>query len=563
MKDVPQSIKLFVGLLGAFFLIMQLNGCATATAGLECGVESMNPTILAALDSFESAAIAIKLSNRILLQAPTTELDKWPEQLYGAPSGTAAALMGLSLLGSSQGVTIPLEVDPSTGFPRPTSALYLFLKDRDKMLNTELNNDDKIFFDKSPKKIISRKIPPKRFGPDVQIINEYVYRSPLMAFGVVNGNQDELAELQEEINRMANGFTRCDKFLHIANQQQKKSEGIVKSDYCKDPELTDELLAARLKKNGNSPGVNSQNGNENSLSQQDFDLAPDTFGVTLIRAGYSPDTSEKSAAQPSTRGKSNSSGKKAVSSKTEPAKSTTTKNKKKTAKTPAPPVAPVAPGTSSNQSQSKTKVDNSTQATKSPEMDVEVGKIGQITEKKADLDDMKKEYGKLAGRVHKASVAGADFTMAALTKLTCAVINGSRALPNAKKEIEGWKGAYNAVMLLPRIKIIIDSLGYYRTELSLQFTAYKTMYKQLNGTYDLGEEQTPKEKQATETMIFRIEAAEAALEKLEPKLQLLAEKKDVVFTDQEIMQLVEAADAFPVNYDGEQSLTASMSIITP
>jgi hypothetical protein len=154
--------------------------------------------------------------------------------------------------------------------------------------------------------------------------------------------------------------------------------------------------------------------------------------------------------------------------------------------------------------------------------------------------------------------------MPAMTKLTCAIINGARAFPNAKEEIQGWKGAYNAVMLLPRIKIIIDSLGYYKANLGLQFTAYKTMYQQIKGTYpEVGDEQTPQEKQATATMLLRIDTAEAALAKLEPKMQLLAEKKEVIFTDQEVMQLAEAADAFPVSYEGADNLLAAMSTSKP
>lgn len=558
MKKIARTIKLFAGLLWAAFSFAQLNGCATATAGLECGVESMNPTILAALDSFESAAIAIKLSNRVLLQTPTTELDKWPEQLYGAPSGTSAALMGLSLLGSSQGVTIPTELDPDTGFPRPTSALYLFLKDRGKMLDKERNSDDKKFFDNNPREI-SRKIPPQRLTPGLLIFNEYVYRNPLMAFGVVNGNKAELAELQEEIDQMAKGFTRCDKFLHIADQQQETSEGIVKSDYCQDPILTEELLAARLKKGGSSAGGKALEGSDNPVSSQDFYFYPDTFGVKLLRAGYSQDPGSKSAAttKAGAKGKSAVVVKDSAGSKTKSAKPVT-KNQIKEA-TPLASSAVAAPLTTSDKQPSPEAAPGpSGQAIKSPGIEIDISGSGQISEKQESFADKKLEYGRLAGRVHKASVAGADFTMAAMTKLTCAIINGSRAFPNAKQEIEGWRGVYNAVMLLPRIKIIIDSLGYYKANLGLQFTAYKTMYQQIQGTYpEVEAEQTPQEQRVTEAMILRIETAEAALEKLGPKLQLLAEKQEVIFTDQEVIQLAEAAEAFPVSSENGYNLLAS------
>lgn len=550
MKKVVRSIKLFAGLLWAAFSIMQLHGCATATAGLECGVESMNPTILAALDSFESAAISIKLSNRILLQTPTTELDKWPDQLYGAPSGASAAMMGLSLLGSSQGVTIPTELDPDTGFPRPTSALYLFLKDRDKMLDKELNSDDKKFFINNPKEI-SRKIPSKRMAPDIHIFNEYVYRNPLMAFGVVNGNKEELAELQEEIDRMANGFTRCDKFLHIANQQQEKSEGMVKSDYCQDPVLTEELLEARLKKDSDKP-----------LSSRDFDYPRDPSGVKLLRAGYASDPGDKAVAKtspPASAAKTKTGAKNGSKDNNEP-KSKPAKQKITSKRTKAAEAVAEPRTAGDKPSPSGTNLAASNQAQKTSEIEVDISGAGQITEKKENLENKQMEYGKLAGRVHKASVAGADFTMAAMTKITCAIINGSRAFPNAKNEIQGWRGVYNAVMLLPRIKLIIDALGYYKANLGLQFTAYKTMYQQIKGTYPgLGEEQTPQEKQATETMLLRIDTAEAALAKLAPKLQLLAEKQEVIFTDQEVLELAEAADAFPVSSEGESNLMAALA----
>lgn len=559
MHKVARGIKLFVGLLWAVFSFAQLNGCATATAGLECGVESMNPTILAALDSFESAAISIKLSNRVLLQTPTTELDKWPEQLYGAPSGTSAALMGLSLLGSSQGVTIPTELDPDTGFPRPTSALYLFLKDRGKMLDRELNHDDKKFFDKNPREIY-RKIPPQRLAPDTQVFNEYVYRNPLMAFGVVNGNKAELAELQEEIDQMANGFTRCDKFLHIADQQQAASEGIVKADFCPDPVLTEEILAARLKKGGYSTGEGALEGSDKPLSNQDFYLYPETFGVKLLRAGYTQDTVERPVTTTKTGAKSKSSGvsKESSAAKTKAAKPVTKKPVKEI--TPVTTSAAVtAQTTGEKQPSPEAAAGSSGQAIKSTGIEVDISGGGQISEKRETLADKQLEYGRLAGKIHKASVAGADFTMAALTKITCAIVNGSRAFPNAQQEIEGWRGVYNAVMLIPRIKIIIDALGYYKANLGLQFTAYKTMYQQIQGTYpEVGDQQTPQERQATERMILRIATAEAALAKLGPKLQLLADRQEVVFTDQEVMQLAEAADAFPVSYDSEYNLMAAM-----
>ena len=94
-------VKMFKSLilLAALALVsLQMSGCATLTSGGECAAESMHPTVMAAIDSFESAAMAIKLSNRVLLETPLSEQDQWPAKMYGAPSGAAMFKMGLSIL---------------------------------------------------------------------------------------------------------------------------------------------------------------------------------------------------------------------------------------------------------------------------------------------------------------------------------------------------------------------------------------------------------------------------------------------------------------------------------
>jgi len=240
-QHIPHIIRSGL-LLGGLLLAALLSGCATATSSLECGLESMNPTVMATVDSFESAALAIKLSNRVLLEMPINEQDSWPDKLYGAPSGAGMLMMGLSLLGSSQGITVPFEIDPSTGLPRPTSALYLFLKEREKLLTKEVSRDDLSFFRSQPPQVIARQIPLHRRQANVQLIDEHVYRNPLMAFGVVTANQDEMVRVQQDVELLAKGFKQCDAWVHASR------EGDVKSAACQDPALKQGALEARIKK---------------------------------------------------------------------------------------------------------------------------------------------------------------------------------------------------------------------------------------------------------------------------------------------------------------------------
>ncbi len=399
------KIKLLLASLLALALF-SLSGCATGMAGLECGVESMNPTVMAALDSFESAAISIKLSNRVLLYSPLSEQDTWPSDLQGAPSGAAAFKMGLSLLGTSQGVTVPLEIDPQTGFPRPTSALYVFLKEREALLNKHVSREDIRYFKNRSQDDYYREL---GYRKQPETVHEYVYRNPLMAYGVVTNNKNEMMQLEAQIHLTARGYTECDVFLRKASATVDNS---VKQAACKDPALKDEVITAALK------------------------------------------------------------------------------------------------------------------------------------EKTEDMATMEKNYGRLANKVYSASVAGADFSMAAITKIACAVVNGIRAYPNINKEFKGARGYYNAAMLFPRIKMVLGSLGIYKDNLGLQYTVYNTMYNQIKGKYQIKEDD-PAQQQKTKEALRRIELAEALLTELEPKLQLAFAGQDVEFSNQEAQRLDRIAALFP------------------
>lgn len=405
MHRLPLTIKLMLASLLTLALF-SLSGCATGMAGLECGVESMNPTVMAALDSFESAAISIKLSNRVLLQSPLSEQDTWPSDLQGAPSGGAALMMGLSLLGASQGVTVPLEIDPQTGFPRPTSALYLFLKEREGLLNKHVSKEDIRYFRDRRQEDYYREL---GYRKQPETVHEYVYRNPLMAYGVVANNRNEMMQLEAEIVLTARGYTQCDAFLRKASATVDDS---VKKAACKDPTLKDDTITAALK------------------------------------------------------------------------------------------------------------------------------------EKTEDMATMEKTYGRLANKVYAASVAGADFSMAALTKIACAVVNGVRALPNIEREFKGARGVYNAAMLFPRIKMVMNSLGIYKDNLGLQYTVYNTMYNQIKGKYQIKEDDPAQERKIKEAL-RRIELAETALKELEPKLQLALAGQQVEFSNQEAQRLDRIAALFP------------------
>lgn len=505
-----------------------LGGCASATSGLECGLESMNPTVMAAIDSFESAAIAIKLSNRVLLEIPINEQDSWPEKLYGVPSAEGLFKMGLSLLGSSQGVTIPLEIDPQTGLPRPTSALYIFLKERERMLSSEESKEDIRFFIKQPPKVIAREIPFHRLKPNVELIDQHVYRNPLMAFGVVTANQDEMVRVQQDIDLVSKGFKQCDAWVH------KSREGDVKPAACQDPALKQDALESRMKK------ASYTKADDPKYQQTTPEPPPEAPPKPVATKPVQPVKPAADLSSYQSRGNA-----------TAATYANNTKQKGKKIKKTKKPAAPLKPEPVAIQPPEPPKPVVQPVAAPEPEEPPAKGVVyaserdRQIAEKTEEFETMRKNYGKLAGRVYNASVAGADFTMAAIVKIGCAVVNGARALPNIKNEFSNARGYYNIAMVVSRVKMIIDAFSFYKDNLGLQFTAYTTMYQQIKGTYPDLKDDDPAKEQSTTAALNRIQLAMATLEELEPKFQKMAKGNDVTFTDAEVLKMNNLASVYP------------------
>lgn len=506
---------LLVGLL-----LLQLTGCATTTSTLECGAETMNPTVMGAVDSFESAALAIKLSNQVLLEMPINEQDSWPELLYGAPSGLGLFKMGLSLFASSQGITVPLEIDPQTGLPRPTSALYLFLKEREQMLAKEISREDHAFFRSQPPQVIAREIPLKRRKPNLELIDEHVYRNPLMAFGVVTANRAEMVRVQQDIDLLAKGFRQCDAWIHASR------EGEVKPAACQDPALKQDALQARMKKAAFTDDRPTPAPQPEPTVTEPQPVAPPT------------DLRDATASNAKASGSRSTQSNKRQDRQRQPAQNT--RNRTHTPAAPAAAssskrsgAAPVAAARPEQKPLPATGVIYIT------EQDRQVG------EKTEELEVMRQNYGKLAGRVYKAAVAGADFSMSAMVKIGCAIVNGARALPNIQNEFRGARGVYNMAMVISRVKMIIDAFGYYKDNLGLQYTAYTTMYQQIKGTYPDLKDEEPARDEKTAQALQRIEQAQAAWRYLEPKLLQLAQGTAVTFTDDDLARLAALADLYP------------------
>lgn len=382
-------------LCGAVAGLLNVTGCATVTAIAESALAP--PSICDSLDSFESAALAIKTSNRILLLAPISEQEEWPERMFAMPTADNSIKMALSGLGMKYGITVPTEIDPETGFPRPTSPLYIMIKDRNKMLNKELRKSYVEYFKKHPA-VIQCDIEERK--PDCA--NEYAYRNALMAYGTVSGNNEELIRLEQEMEQMAKGFRQCDAWV------RRSQEGEVAKAFCKDPVLKDEAFK-----------------------------------------------------------------------------------------------------------------------------DMEIRKT------KEQLEEDRKIYGKLSKRVYQATVAGADFSAAALTKIAATIIKFPEALRHAPEEIKGWKGAMNISMLLPRIKNVFSALGIYKDNLYLQFTAYKTMYTQIQGNYQV--EETIETREA----LRRIEQLDTLLAATGQRLDRLAAGQDASFSLHEIAAWEKLAAQWP------------------
>jgi len=410
-KYLMKNIRFICLLALSSLWLLQLSGCATGMALLETGAESVNPTIMATLDSFESGSLAIKTSNRIMMEVPISEQTQWQDKLSGKVSGEAGLKMGGALFGSSQGVTIATEVDPESGFPRPTSAFYHLIKERNKMLDQETSEDDVKYFKGKKATVIYRDLGPNK---------PPVYRNLLMAYGTVMNNKDEVSKFQQKLELTSKGFKECDAWVKTS------TKGSVEPTACKDPALKDE-----------------------------------TFKLTEVKKG---------------------------------------------------------------------------------------------ADEKADLE---KKYGTLANKIYSASFAGADFSTACAVKLASAIVNGIRALPNAANEFKGLKGSYNVAMLLPRIKNLIASLGFYSDNLGVQLSAYKTMYQQIKGTYEIKEED-PKKAQQTKAALLRMEQADRLLAAIEPKLRLATAGRDVEFTNDEVGKLNLIAAQYPIQSIFEKKFMAAL-----
>lgn len=516
-----QSAMLLCGLL----LALQLNGCATATSTLECGAESMNPTVMSAVDSFESAALAIKLSNQVLLEMPISEQDSWPDKLYGAPSGGGMLKMGLSLLGASQGVAVPFEVDPKTGLPRPTSALYLFLKEREQMLAKEASRDDLLFFRSQPSRVIAREIPLHRRQANTALIDEHVYRNPLMAFGVVTANREEMVRVQQDLDLLAQGFKQCDAWVHASR------EGDIKPAACRDPALTSAALEVRIKKASYSPDQSAPAVAPEAPAEDNQPLLSPPRNLRDALSGTSSDRPGR---------------KRAIGS---------LQNKKETS------------AAGQNKATRNTKQAAASGRRKQSQSDQGVIYVSeqdrQLTEKSEELATMQQNYGKLAGRVYDAAVAGADFSVAALVKIGCAIVNGARALPNIENEFKGARGVYNLVLVTSRVKMIINAFGYYKDNLGLQYTAYTAMYQQIKGSYPELKDDEPVKNEKTAQALQRIQLATAELQQLEPKLQLLAQGQLDQVSDDDLARLQRLAALYPDQQQLRSDLLLAWSNLYP
>lgn len=381
----------------------QLSGCATGMALIEGATTP--PSISDTLDSFESAALAIKISNRILLESPISEQEEWPSKLYKAPSTENALKMAVTGFAASKGVTVPTEFDPQTGFPRPTSPLYLLIKDRNQMMDKEINKSYLNKFKKDPQTISCAINKPAK-----DCIDKHAYKNPLNAYGVISNNSKAVAEMEKELQLAATGYKECDAWV------RKSKAGDVEPVACKDK----------------------------SIKSDDFE------------------------------------------------------------------------------------------------------KNLEIKQSKEEIEISKKNYGKLSKKVYMATLGGADFTAAAITKLVVTIIKFPLAVKNAPQEVKGWKGAINIAMLLPRLKNLAFSIGTYKDHLGNQMAAYKMMYNNLQDKYDVKDDD--KTKQAR----LRIERFETAYREIEPKLSQLAKGEDIELTSDEQMKWDVLAAMYPSSIDFEK-----------
>ncbi|MGE3259825.1 MAG: hypothetical protein AB7J94_09325, partial [Geobacter sp.] len=151
------------------------------------------------------------------------------------------------------------------------------------------------------------------------------------------------------------------------------------------------------------------------------------------------------------------------------------------------------------------------------------------------------------------------FSVAALVKIGCAIVNGARALPNIEEEFKGARGVYNLVLVTSRVKMIISAFGYYKNNLGLQYTAYTAMYQQIKGTYPELKDDDPSAKTKTAQALQRIQLATAELQLLEPKLQLLAQGQLNQFSDDDLARLQRLAALYPDQHELRDDLLLAWS----
>ena len=75
-------------------------------------------------------------------------------------------------------------------------------------------------------RVIAREIPLNRRQATIALIDEHVYRNPLMAFGVVTANREEMVRVQQDLDLLAQGFKQCDAWVHASK------EGDIKPAAC-------------------------------------------------------------------------------------------------------------------------------------------------------------------------------------------------------------------------------------------------------------------------------------------------------------------------------------------
>lgn len=196
------------------------------------------------VDSLETALIAIRLSNTTLLHTPLSENCRWPIELSKAPSNQMLVKMGVSGALMSQGKSAAFEIDKRTGLPRPTSPLYLMLKDKEKVLKRA----------KRP--------------------NQKCYRNALRAFGVVSMDNDDIAALERALVANEKGQQKCQGLIGANNKTFQKG---IKEKYCESKalkvvKLDDQSEASKIERD--------------DAKKQFAPLARNVFRVTLANLDY-------------------------------------------------------------------------------------------------------------------------------------------------------------------------------------------------------------------------------------------------------------------------------------